>query len=131
VKKKISPVETCALMGPRCWQGLFVPIIKVSKLSYHLVSPTLFKRNQGKFEFKLLIMGSSTTIFSRLLFLLFKEPAPSLIVDFRRQNEIISFKKRFFSARKTFPMRSFTVYVTFFLWALTFSMQEIDQFNIK
>jgi hypothetical protein len=40
-------------------------------------------------------------------------------------------KESFFSARKAFPMRSFTLYVTFFLLTLTYSMQERDQCNIK
>jgi hypothetical protein len=40
-------------------------------------------------------------------------------------------KESFFSARKAFPMRSFTLYVTFFLLTSTYNMQETDQCNIK
>jgi hypothetical protein len=40
-------------------------------------------------------------------------------------------KDSFFSAKKAFPMISFTLYVTFYLLTLTYSMQETDQFNIK
>jgi hypothetical protein len=40
-------------------------------------------------------------------------------------------KETFFSARKAFPIRSFTLFDTFFLLTLTYSMQETDQCNIN
>jgi hypothetical protein len=38
-------------------------------------------------------------------------------------------KESFFSARKAFPMRGFTIYITFFLLTSTCSIQETDQYN--